>query len=239
MVDLFKTNIRDVHKGMTITEGIVRMFGGEIGFMGEYGIGLSKSTAALKNVRITGQGHKGTGVIMQNGVGAVMMKEVKISEVDKGVEVISGNLMMHKGSVAFNGGHGVSLIGGNAALKDVNITGQGYETEVAVKAVMGTVAIKGGEMSNVGTGVEATNGGAVWLVDTSLRDVYKGVSVEDGVVHMEGGEIGFMGERGVSLTRGQALLDDVSITGPSDERYGGVCNGDGNVDDEGGEDFRG
>ncbi|WP_146023883.1 hypothetical protein, partial [Bartonella bovis] len=73
---------------------------------------------------------------------------------------------------------------------------------MAVKAVMGTVAIKGGEMSNVETGVEATNGGAVWLVDTKLRDVYKGVSVEDGVVHMEGGEIGFMGERGVSLTRG-------------------------------------
>ncbi|ENN90507.1 hypothetical protein BBbe_10490 [Bartonella bovis 91-4] len=129
---------------MTITEGIVRMFGGEIGFKEEYGVYLKKGGVALKNVRITGQSHKGTGVIMQNGVGVVMMKEVDISKVQTGVWVINGKLMMHKGSVAFNGGHGVSLIGGNAALKDVNITGQGYETEVAVKAVMGTVAIKGG-----------------------------------------------------------------------------------------------
>uniref|UniRef100_UPI001304E6B8 hypothetical protein n=1 Tax=Bartonella bovis TaxID=155194 RepID=UPI001304E6B8 len=82
------------------------------------------------------------------------------------------------------GEYGISLIRGDAALKDVNITGQGHETEVAVKAIMGTVAIKGGEMSNVGTGVEVKSEGAVWLVDTKLRDVYKGVSAEDGVVHM-------------------------------------------------------
>ncbi|ENN90768.1 hypothetical protein BBbe_10430 [Bartonella bovis 91-4] len=228
-IDLYKTNIRDVHKGMTITEGIVRMEGGSMEFKGDYGVYLTKSIAALKNVRITGPSNKGTGVYVQSGVGAVMMKEVRISEVEKGVEVISGKLMMHKGSVAFNGGHGVSLIGGDALLNGVNITGQGYETEVAVKAIMGTVAIKGGEMSNVGGGVEATNGGAVWLVDTKLRDVYKGVSVEDGVVHMEGGEIGFMGERGVSLTRGQALLDDVSITGPSDEGTGVYATGMGTL----------
>ncbi|WP_022708717.1 hypothetical protein [Bartonella bovis] len=61
-------------------------------------------------------------------------------------------------------------------------------------------------MSNVGTGVEATNGGAVWLVDTSLRDVYKGVSVEDGVVHMEGGEIGFMGERWCQSHKGAGFV---------------------------------
>ncbi|ENN90796.1 hypothetical protein BBbe_10310 [Bartonella bovis 91-4] len=238
-IDLYKTNIRDVHKGVTITEGIVRMEKGEIGFKGDYGIGLSKSIAALKNVRITGQSHKGTGVYVQSGVGAVMMKDVRISEVRTGVEVISGNLMMHKGSVEFKGGDGISLIRGNAALKDVRITGQGHETEVAVKALMGTVAIKGGEMSNVGTGVEVKSEGAVWLIDTKLRDVYKGVSVEDGVVHMEGGEIGFMGEYGISLTRGQALLDDVRITGQGDEGTGVYANGDGNVDDEGGEDFRG
>ncbi|WP_158245036.1 hypothetical protein, partial [Bartonella bovis] len=95
---------------------------------------------------------------------------------------------------------------GDAALKDVRITGQGHSAEVAVKAVMGTVAIKGGEMSKVGTGVEVgsegtvimkevdiskvTTGvkvkseGAVWLIDARLRDVHKGVSVENGVVHM-------------------------------------------------------
>ncbi|WP_158245064.1 hypothetical protein, partial [Bartonella bovis] len=73
---------------------------------------------------------------------------------------------------------------GDAALKDVRITGQGHSAEVAVKAVMGTVAIKGGEMSKVGTGVKVKSEGAVWLIDARLRDVHKGVSVENGVVHM-------------------------------------------------------
>ncbi|WP_158245004.1 hypothetical protein, partial [Bartonella bovis] len=156
-IDLYKTNIRDVHKGMSVENGVVRMFRGEIGFKGDYGIGLKQGMAALKNVRIIGQSHKGTGVYVQNGVGAVMMmKEVDISKVQTGVWVINGKLMMHKGSVEFKGGDGISLIGGDAALKNVRITGQGHETEVAVKAVMGTVAIKGGEMSNVETGVEAT-----------------------------------------------------------------------------------
>ncbi|WP_208431909.1 hypothetical protein, partial [Bartonella bovis] len=91
MVDLYKTNIREVQKGMSVENGVVRMFEGEIGFMGNYGIGLSKSTAALKNVRITGPSNKGTGVIMQNGVGAVMMKEVNISKVGTGVEVMGGD----------------------------------------------------------------------------------------------------------------------------------------------------
>ncbi|WP_152023201.1 beta strand repeat-containing protein [Bartonella bovis] len=251
IIDLYKTNIRDVHKGMSVENGVVRMFGGEIGFKKDYGISLKQGGVALKNVRITGPSNKGTGVIMQNGVGVMMMKEVDISKVQTGVWVINGKLMMHKGSVEFKGGDGISLIGGNAALKDVNITGQGYETEVAVKAIMGTVAIKGGEMSKVGTGVEVgsegtvimkevdiskvTTGvkvkseGAVWLIDTNLRDVHKGVSVEDGVVHMEGGEIGFMGERGVSLTGGQALLDDVRITGPSDKGTGVYATGMGTL----------
>ncbi|WP_158245029.1 hypothetical protein, partial [Bartonella bovis] len=78
-------------------------------------------------------------------------------------------------------------------------------------------------------GVKVKSEGAVWLIDARLRDVHKGVSVENGVVHMEGGEIGFMGERGVSLTRGQALLDDVSITGPGDEGTGVYATGMGEV----------
>ncbi|WP_204379492.1 hypothetical protein, partial [Bartonella bovis] len=70
---------------------------------------------------------------------------------------------------------------------------------------------------------------AVWLVDTKLRDVYKGVSAEDGVVHMEGGEIGFTKDYGISLTRGQALLDDVRITGQGDEGTGVYATGMGEV----------
>ncbi|WP_158245028.1 hypothetical protein, partial [Bartonella bovis] len=35
-VDLFKTNIRDVHKGVSVERGGVQMLEGEIGFNGEY-----------------------------------------------------------------------------------------------------------------------------------------------------------------------------------------------------------
>ncbi len=38
VVDLYKTNIREVHKGMSVENGVVRMFGGEIGFKGNYGV---------------------------------------------------------------------------------------------------------------------------------------------------------------------------------------------------------
>ncbi|WP_158244999.1 hypothetical protein, partial [Bartonella bovis] len=154
-----------------------------------YGIGVGNGvTANITGAEITGGG-QGTGVYA-TGAKAVTMEEVRISNVAMGVEVKGGILAMKGGSIGFTGDYGISLKEGGAALKDVNITGQGHETEVAVKAVMGTVAIKGGEMSNVGTGVEVKSEGAVWLVDTKLRGVYKGVSVEDGVVHMEGGEIG-------------------------------------------------
>ncbi|WP_158245027.1 hypothetical protein, partial [Bartonella bovis] len=36
MVDMFKTNIRDVHKGVSVERGGVQMLEGEIGFNGEY-----------------------------------------------------------------------------------------------------------------------------------------------------------------------------------------------------------
>ncbi|WP_204379491.1 hypothetical protein, partial [Bartonella bovis] len=54
MVDLFRTNIREVQKGMSVTNGGVQMLEGEIGFKGEYGISLTKSTAALMGVTIKG-----------------------------------------------------------------------------------------------------------------------------------------------------------------------------------------
>ncbi|WP_158245021.1 hypothetical protein, partial [Bartonella bovis] len=81
MIDLFRTNIREVHKGMTIENGIVRMFGGSVEFTKDYGVYLKKGIAALMDVRIIGPSNKGMGVIMQNGVGVVMMKEVDISKV--------------------------------------------------------------------------------------------------------------------------------------------------------------
>ncbi|ENN91322.1 hypothetical protein BBbe_10200 [Bartonella bovis 91-4] len=285
MVDLFKTNIRDVHKGMTITEGIVRMFGGEIGFKKDYGISLKQGGVALKNVRITGPSNKGTGVIMQNGVGVMMMKEVDISKVQTGVWVINGKLMMHKGSVAFNGDYGVSLIGGNALLNGVSITGQddkgtgvnvegegkmtmkdvnisGVITgvwvknranailmggEIGFKGYYGVYLDKGGAaLKNVrmtytgnnktadfikvrggtviaediiitsttdnGQGVSVNNGGRVWLTGTNLKGVHKGMTITEGSVRMEGGEINFKGEYGVYLNQGGVALIAVKMT---------------------------
>ncbi|WP_146023861.1 right-handed parallel beta-helix repeat-containing protein, partial [Bartonella bovis] len=159
-------------------------------FNGDYGVSLIGGDALLNGVRITGQDDKGTGVYA-TGMGEVMMKEVKISEVQTGVWVKNGNLMMHKGSVAFNGGHGIYLTRGNALLKGVRITGQGHSAEVAVKALTGTVVIKGVDISKVTTGVEVGSGANATLI---------------------GGEIGFMGDYGVYLNQGGAALKNVRMT---------------------------
>ncbi|ENN91103.1 hypothetical protein BBbe_10230 [Bartonella bovis 91-4] len=189
MVDLYKTNIREVQKGMSVENGVVRMFEGEIGFMGNYGIGLSKSTAALKNVRITGPSNKGTGVIMQNGVGAVMMKEVNISKVGTGVEVMGGILAMKGGSIGFIGEYGVSLTKSTAALIGVKIEGNRTGKE----------------------GIKL-NGGIIDLFRTNIRDVHKGMTITEGIVRMFGGEIGFKGNYGVYLDKGGAALKNVRMT---------------------------
>ncbi|WP_158244983.1 hypothetical protein, partial [Bartonella bovis] len=183
-----------VKNGMTVTDGIVRMEGGSLEFKGEYAIYLTKGDALLDDVSITGPSDKGTGVIMQNGVGVVMMKEVDISKVTTGVSVISGNLMMHKGSVAFNGEYGVSLIRGNAALNDVRITGP----------------------SNKGTGVYAMGMGEVMMKEVRISEVQKGVEVTSGKLIMHKGSVEFKGGYGVSLIGGDALLNGVRITGQDD-----------------------
>ncbi|WP_158244974.1 hypothetical protein, partial [Bartonella bovis] len=282
-IELYKTNVREVQKGVSVESGGVQMLGGEIGFKGEYGISISGGNALLNDVGITGSSNKGMGVYVRS-LGKIMMKEVNISKVGTGVWMTSGNLMMHKGSVAFNGGHGVYLIGGNAALNDVSITGQGHETEVAVKAIMGKVMIKGANISKVGTGMEVygranatvmggeigfmgnygiylvqggvalkdvrmtykgkqstaefikvesgtviaegitidgsgygqgikvTDGGRVWLKNANLKNVHRGMTITDGTVHMEGGEIIFKGKYGISLNQGGVALVAVKMT---------------------------
>ncbi|WP_158245045.1 hypothetical protein, partial [Bartonella bovis] len=83
----------------------------------------------------------------------MMMKEVNISQVEKGVEVKNGKLIMHKGSVAFNGDYGVSLIGGDALLNGVRITGPSDEGTGVYATGMGMVTMEEVRISEVGTGV--------------------------------------------------------------------------------------
>ncbi|ENN90506.1 hypothetical protein BBbe_10480 [Bartonella bovis 91-4] len=167
-----------------------------MGLWESVGVSLTRGQALLDDVSITGPGDEGTGVYA-TGTGAVMMKEVKISEVDKGVEVISGKLMMHKGSVAFNGGHGIYLKKGEGVLKDVSITGPGDK----------------------GTGVYATGMGGVMMKEVRISEVRTGVWVKNRAnAILMGGEIGFTGNYGVYLDKGGAALKNVRMiyTGTND-----------------------
>ncbi|WP_146023863.1 hypothetical protein, partial [Bartonella bovis] len=121
----------------------------------------------------------------------MMMKEVKISKVDKGVEVISGKLMMHKGSVAFNGDYGVYLNQGGVALNDVSITGLGHKGTGVYVGGEGKMMMKEVRISEVGTGVDVGGGANAILM---------------------GGEIGFKGYYGVYLKKGGVALNNVRMT---------------------------
>ncbi|WP_158245013.1 hypothetical protein, partial [Bartonella bovis] len=84
-VDLYKTNIRDVHKGMSVENGVVRMFRGEIGFKGDYGISLTKSTAALIGVKIEENNQGQEGIKLNEGI--IDLYKTNIREVQKGMTI--------------------------------------------------------------------------------------------------------------------------------------------------------
>ncbi|MEL6093433.1 right-handed parallel beta-helix repeat-containing protein [Bartonella schoenbuchensis] len=56
MLDLYKTNVRGVYKGMTVTKGDVVMVEGSVEFKGEHGIYFKQGRAALKGVTMTYKG---------------------------------------------------------------------------------------------------------------------------------------------------------------------------------------
>ncbi|ENN92911.1 hypothetical protein m02_10140, partial [Bartonella bovis m02] len=218
MVDLYRTDIRDVYKGVSVENGIVRMEGGEIGFMsgvgnGNYGVKVgSEGNALLNSVSITGSGREGTGtgVVMDGKM--LMMSDVRISGVKMGVEVSEGNLVMHKGSIGFTGNYGIYLIRGNALFYGVSITGSGDKSTGMYVGSSGKIIMKDVMMSGVGVGAWVTNGGAMWLGGINLRDVQNGMIVTESTVGMEGGEITFKGSYGVYLGKSRAALKDVKMT---------------------------
>ncbi|OPB29080.1 hypothetical protein [Bartonella sp. WD12.1] len=73
-----------------------------------------------------------------------------------------------------------------------------------------TVIRGSGEAVRSGTGVYV-NGGAARLIGPTLKSVAKGMTVENGIVVMEGGKIEFHGEHGVLLKQGHALLVNVGM----------------------------
>ncbi|MEL6093449.1 beta strand repeat-containing protein [Bartonella schoenbuchensis] len=192
---LKETTFTNVKSGMTISEGSVFMFKGGITFKGEYGIYLSKGHALLSDFDITGSGGTskttatGIGVVVSS-LGEVMMRGVNISEVATGAYVTGyGLLVMDKGGITFKGKHGINLVSGYALLNGVNIKGPSDKKSTGIELGYGQVLIKG----------------------TTFTNVDKAITVTQGDVKMEGGEIEFKGEHGILLNQGGVALMGVTM----------------------------
>ncbi|WP_158244984.1 right-handed parallel beta-helix repeat-containing protein, partial [Bartonella bovis] len=112
-VVLIKPTYINVDKGMTISEGTVRMFGGSMEFKGDYGVYLTKSTAALIGVTIKGNRTGKTGIKLNEG--RIDLYKTNIREVQEGMTITEGIVRMEGGSVEFKGDYAVYLGKGIAA----------------------------------------------------------------------------------------------------------------------------
>nr|WP_102830778.1 hypothetical protein [Bartonella bovis] len=186
--------IKDVAIGVEVTGGILAMKGGSIGFMGEYGISLTKSTAALMRVNIMGNGIGQEGIKLSGGM--VDLYKTNIREVHKGMTITEGIVRMFGGEIGFTKDYGVSLNQGGFAF-------------------LGGVTIKGNNQGQEGIKLSE---GRVDLFKTNIRDVHKGMSVENGVVRMFGGEIGFTKDYGVYLKKGGGVLKNVRMIYTGDNK---------------------
>ncbi|ENN90786.1 hypothetical protein m02_10550 [Bartonella bovis m02] len=211
-------DISGFEKGVSVGGGKVEMNMGSITIKsgvgsGNYGVGVwGTADATLMGTKIKGDG-KGMGMYATGTGKMLMMSDVRISGVGMGVDATKGNLVMHKGSVEFKGNYGIYLIRGNALLNDITITGPGDKSTGMYVGSSGKIIMKDVTMSRVGVGAWVTNGGAMWLGDTHLKDVQNGMIVTQGsTVGMEGGEITFKGSYGVYLDKGGAALKDVKMT---------------------------
>ncbi|WP_343358087.1 hypothetical protein AAJP84_04220 [Bartonella schoenbuchensis] len=193
---LKETNFTNVRSGMTVERGgIMRMEGGAITFTGGHGISVSGGQAVLSGFSITGQGDTskatatGTGVGVSN-LGKVMMRGVNISQVGMGAYVTGyGLLVMDKGDITFKRDYGINLVSGYALLNGVNITGSGDKKSTGIELGYGQVLMKG----------------------TTFTNVDKAITVTEGDVRMEGGEIEFKGEHGILLGQGGVALMGVTM----------------------------
>ncbi|MEL6093430.1 beta strand repeat-containing protein [Bartonella schoenbuchensis] len=221
---LKETHLRDVAKGMTIEEGVVRMEGGSVEFKGEYGISLTGGYADLRKVNMTyksdglnanfikvergkvlaegitmtGNG-KGQGVKVANG-GAVWLKETTFTNVKSGMAISEGSVFMFKGGITFKGEYGIYLSNkGHALLSDFDITGPGGTSKTTA----------------TGIGVVVSSLGEIMMRDVNISGVATGAYVTGyGLLVMDKGSITFKGKHGINLVSGHAFLNGVKITGP-------------------------
>ncbi|WP_208541723.1 right-handed parallel beta-helix repeat-containing protein, partial [Bartonella capreoli] len=193
------TRITGVKAGIAMMGyGVLKVKDGtRIEFEGEYGYGIyvgeGVTSASLTGVTITGRGGKGVGVYAMGE--KVTVSGGMITGVKAGIFAVKGGtLIMKEGTrIQFKGSDGYGVY-----------VGEG------VRATLTKVEIKG---SGKGYGIEVAKEGAVWLKETHLRNVAKGMTIEEGVTIMEGGEITFTGGHGISLTGGYAFLGEVNIEG--------------------------
>ncbi|WP_146023835.1 right-handed parallel beta-helix repeat-containing protein, partial [Bartonella bovis] len=195
-----------VQKGMTMTgSGTLEIKDRtRIEFMGEYGVKVSSGVtmATITGTEIVGSGKRAMYGVLMDGT-KMMMTDVRISEVEKGVEVKAGAMVMAKGSIGFRGEYGISLNkGGVAFLGEVNIEGNNQGKE----------------------GIKL-NGGRIELYKTNIRDVQKGVTITEGIVRMFGGSVEFTGDHGISFNKGIAVLMGVNIMGNNQGKEGIKLNG--------------
>ncbi|WP_192812764.1 hypothetical protein [Bartonella bovis] len=211
-----EVKISEVDKGVEVISGKLIMHKGSVAFNGGYGVSLIGGDALLNGVSITGQDDKGTGVNV-GGEGKMVMKDVNISGVQTGVWVKNGaNAILMGGEIGFKGYYGVYLIGGNAALKNVRMTYMGSNKTAEFIKVKGGIVIAEDiiitSTTDNGQGISVNNGGRVVLISTNLKGVHKGMTITEGSVRMEGGEINFKGEYGVYLNQGGVALIAVKMT---------------------------
>ncbi|ENN92711.1 right-handed parallel beta-helix repeat-containing protein, partial [Bartonella bovis] len=216
---------------------------------GSYGVKVGgTATAHLTDVKIRGMGGQGTGkygVIMEGGT--VTMNMVGIEGVKTGVSVEKGKLVMKGGWIKGEGGKGTGVYAtgtGTVLMSGVWIEGGGKGVEVSGKGMLemmgnstiifaGDYGVKvGGTASAIlmrttivgsgkGMGMYATGTGKMLMMsDVRISGVGMGVDATKGNLVMHKGSVEFKGNYGIYLIRGNALLNDITITGPGDKSTG-------------------
>ncbi|AQX31206.1 right-handed parallel beta-helix repeat-containing protein [Bartonella schoenbuchensis] len=183
-VTLNMVTISKVGVGVRVEKGVLIMNQGSVkGFTGTgVMVGDGVESASLMGTTITGKGSGSTGVYARGG--NVTLNMVNISQVEMGVEVEKGVLIMNQGSVKGFTGTGVMVGEGveSAELTRVMITGGGSGTGVYARGAEGMVMrLEGVTISRVGTGVEVEKGTLIMNQGSVKGFTEYGVMVGEGV----------------------------------------------------------
>ncbi|OPB29088.1 hypothetical protein BWD121_000930 [Bartonella sp. WD12.1] len=210
--------------GVSVEEGAVvvnvdgtKIMGNGSGTSKGVSVGRFATRATLTGTVITGQ-NKGVGVKVEDKKTSanLTLNGVTISKVATGVEMKAGNDLTISGGMIKEvqtgidmSGSGALTISGKTEIQFTSDNGYGVYVGggVVTKATLTGTRITG---RGSGQGVYV-NGGAAWLIGTTLKSVAKGMTVENGIVVMQNGVIKFHGEHGVLLKQGHALLVNVGM----------------------------